>query len=224
MKRTWVRTVERVSIVDSIAGRLRARILSNDLQEGQQLRQEAIADLYAVSRMPVREALRQLEAEGLVIFHRRRGAVVSKLEPAEVEELFDLRALIEADLIARAAPLAGEADYSACHAALVASEEAYRNRDVASWGELNWEFHQALYRPAGRERSMVLVRTLNLNTDRYVRLQLSLTDSSIEDAKAEHRALFDSYRARDVEASVSMLRRHLAHVRDALVEALAVRN
>jgi DNA-binding GntR family transcriptional regulator len=220
MTKAAIEPIERVSIVDSIADRLRDRILSNDLPEGYQLRQEAVAEEYSVSRMPVREALRQLEAQGLVVFHPHRGAVVSRLKPAEIEELYDLRALIETDLVRRAAPLATPADHRASEAALQASEAIYEQRDVGRWGELNWRFHEALYRPANRERSLAIARTLNFNTDRYIRLQLSLTGRSIERTKQEHRDLFEAYRTGDGEEAARHLHDHLVHARDALMSRL----
>ena len=217
MNRLAVEPIERVSIVNSIADRLRVRILSSDLPEGYQLRQETVAEEYAVSRMPVREALRQLEAQGLVVFHSHRGAVVSRLEPDEIEELYDLRALIETDLIRRAAPLAGPEDHRACEAALEASEAIYEQRDVGRWGELNWLFHETMYKPAGRARSLSLAQTLNFNTDRYIRLQLSLSDVAIGRTKGEHRAMFEAYCAGDGKRAAALLLAHLVHARDALM-------
>lgn len=220
---TAIEPIERVSIVDTIASRLRERILSSDLPEGYQLRQEAVAEEYAVSRMPVREALRQLEAQGLVVFHPHKGAVVSRLEPAEIEELYDLRALIETDLIFRAAPLATTADHRAGELALRATEEVYEQGDVGRWGKLNWLYHETLYRPAGRTRSLTIAQTLNFNTDRYIRLQLSLSDVAIERTNEEHRAMFEAYCAGDGEAAAAELSRHLIHARDALMSQLRPR-
>lgn len=214
-----IEPIERKSVVESIADRLRTRILDNELAEGDTLRQEAIAETYAVSRMPVREALRQLEAEGLVVFHRHKGAVVSRLNVGEVEELFDLRILIEKDLIRRAAPNASKADIADCRVHLEESEVAYRSGDVRRWGELNWKFHEALYRPAQRDRSLGLSQMLNLNTDRYVRIQLSLEHAALERAIEDHQGLFDAYIAGDGALAAKRLEQHLANARDALVQA-----
>lgn len=219
MKSATIEPIERKSIVESIAERLRVRILDNELAEGDTLRQEAIAELYAVSRMPVREALRQLEAEGLVVFHRHRGAVVSRLNVSEVEELFDLRILIEKDLIRRAVPLATHADFDNCLVHLEASEEAYRSADARRWGELNWTYHEALYHPAARARSLGLAHTLNLNTDRYVRIQLSLEHEARARAMREHRELYELYRARNADGAARLLDDHLTHACEALVRA-----
>lgn len=217
-----VEPIERRSIVEAITESLRARILANELREGQILRQEALAEGYKVSRMPVRDALRQLEAEGLVVFHRNRGALVSRLDANDVDELFNLRRLIEMDLLRKAAPRATKADIDVAGRHLRASEVAFGTEDVGSWGELNWKFHEALYRPAQLDRSLGIAQMLNLNTDRYVRIQLSLGHSSLERAEREHRDLLDVYAMGDGDAAAQLLDVHLSNVRDALLHAFKV--
>src|SRR4051794_15630849 len=101
---TPIAPIQRQTIASMTVEALRERILRGDYPEGEPLRQDALADELGVSRIPVREALRQLEAEGLVTFNPHRGAVVSTLSLDEIEELFQLRADIECDLLRRAIP------------------------------------------------------------------------------------------------------------------------
>lgn len=216
-----IEPINRISVVEAIAERLRARILRGEWTEGETLRQEAIAETYGVSRMPVREALRQLESEGLIVFHPHRGAVVAGLEIAEIEELFDLRRLVESELIRLAVPRAGSADLAAARTELTEMEAAYEAHDTHRWGELNWAFHKALYAPSGRHRTIAFVQTINSNVDRYVRLQLSLTSQSIANASREHHELLDRYAAGDAEGCAALLARHIDHARDDLLTALA---
>ena len=210
----------RGSIVEALAQRIRQRILRNDIPPGAQLRQEALAERYGVSRIPVREALRQLEAEGLVAFNPNRSVTVSALSVAEAEELFDLRLLIETDLIGRGAEIASAADHDAARQALALSQAAYSSGDASQWGEHNQAFHACLYAPAGRPQSLVLVQALNAKTDRYVRLQLSLQADAPARAQSEHQRLLDLYIERDIPGVRSMLRDHIGHVRTMLLEAL----
>src|SRR6478672_13809392 len=100
--------IQRQTIASMTIEALRERILRGDYPDGEPLRQDALADELGVSRIPVREALRQLEAEGLVTFNPHRGAVVSSMSLDEIMELFELRADIECDLLARAVPLMTE--------------------------------------------------------------------------------------------------------------------
>ena len=89
------KSLQHRTISSAVAEELRRRIVDGEFQSGFQLRQDALAAEFGVSRIPVREALMQLEAEGLVKIHPHRGAIVSELSTEEIEELFELRALLE---------------------------------------------------------------------------------------------------------------------------------
>src|SRR5215471_11992317 len=86
---------ERRALVDRLAAALRARVLSGDLPSGTRLRQEALAVEFGVSRTPVREALRQLQASGLVDLEPNRGARVRRLSPREIRDAYEVRAELE---------------------------------------------------------------------------------------------------------------------------------
>src|SRR5512140_2892556 len=96
--------IQRQSLADAVAERLREQITNGELHEGEQLRQDAIAKEFQVSRIPVREALLHLEAEGLITTVANRGAVVSALSPEEIEELFDIRSVLECHALRLAIP------------------------------------------------------------------------------------------------------------------------
>lgn len=211
--------IEKVSVVDRLAQKLRQRILRNEIKPGEQLRQEALAEVYQVSRMPIREALRQLEAEGLVVFNPHRGVIVSAMSLEEAEELFDLRLLIEPDLVARGAAKASADDLGRAKTALAEMNDAYKTDETAHLGELNWAYHEALYAPAGRSRSLALVQSLNARIDRYVCLQLTLEDTARERAADEHQTLLDLYSAGDADGVKAALENHISRARDAVLQA-----
>ncbi|GGF14098.1 GntR family transcriptional regulator [Aliidongia dinghuensis] len=201
-------TLKRQTVTEAAAEAIRERILAGDYAEGESLRQDALAAELGVSRIPIREAFRQLEAEGLVTLHAHRGAVVSALSLDEIAELFDLRALLEPDLLARAIPNMTEGDLAAAERILQSYENALNDADVHAWGEMNSEFHLTLYRPAGRSRSLGMVQSLLGNTDRYTRLQLVLT-SGVERARAEHAQLLKLCRQRNAQEAGDLVRRHV---------------
>jgi len=173
------------TISASVAEELRRRIVDGEFEAGFQLRQEALAVEFGVSRIPVREALVQLEAEGLVKIHPHRGAIVSALSPAEVEELFALRALLEPRLLKASAPHLTESDYGRLRGILREYSSELHAMHVSRWGELNREFHLVLYQHAGQPRSLSIVANLLQECDRHTRLQLALTDGRAR-AEAEH--------------------------------------
>src|SRR5436309_8197608 len=133
--------IPRQTVASMTVEALRERILRGDYPEGEPLRQDALADELGVSRIPVREALRQLEAEGLVTFNPHRGAVVSSLSIDEIAELFELRAEIECDLIRRAIPNMTKEQLDRATDVLDEFEAALQAGEAARWGPLNWHFH-----------------------------------------------------------------------------------
>ena len=198
---------------------LRDRILVGELPEGTPLRQAALAAELGVSRIPIREALRQLEAEGLVTFRPHVGASVSSLSLPEIEELFLLRALIETDVLGRAGGLLAPEDLERAEEVLEAFEEAFDRRDVAAWGTLNWEFHSALYGVALQPITLNVLEMLHRHCERYTRAQLALTQWE-DRAMAEHRQLLDLVREEDVEEAQELLRRHILSAGEALASFL----
>lgn len=201
--------------------RLRAKILRGDYAEGAPLRQDALAAELGVSRIPVREALRQLETEGLVTFSPHVGAVVSSLSLNEIMELFELRAQIESELLRRAVTRLDNVQLARAAEVLDAYEAAFRERDVARWGELNWKFHATLLEAAGRPLTMGLLQNLHNQSDRYTRLQLALTHGEVR-ADEEHRAILEAVRARETGRACALLRGHILGAGRSLLEFLRV--
>lgn len=211
------RAVARQSFPEVIAADIRKRILNGELAEGELIRQEVLAEEYDVSRMPIREALRGLDAEGLVNFTANRGATVSRHSIQDIGEMFDLRVLLEVDLLRRSIPLMTEEHFARCEEILVSLEDAYQSRDVENWGVLNTEFHASLYVAADRRLSSELVNRVNLLADRYVRMQLVLSNHR-KTAKDEHRELIQLSRRGDIEAACVLLVKHINRTKYQLLE------
>ena len=168
--------IPRQSLTSAVADKLRDQIIRGDIPEGAQLRQDAIATQFQVSRIPVREALRQLDAEGLIAIVPNRGAIVPALSPNDIEELFSIRALLEPEVLKLSIPHLTQEDFR--EAAAVLQEyvnELRRDDHVSAWGRLNWQFHSILYSRANQPRFMAIIRNVNNNGERYTRLQLYLT-------------------------------------------------
>jgi DNA-binding GntR family transcriptional regulator len=213
--------IQRKSVVDVAVEALRSKILHGEYREGQPLRQEALASDLGVSRIPIREALRQLEAEGLVSFSPNYGAVVSTLQLTDIEELFDLRAILEADLIRRAVPQLTDDDLARADAILDAYDAAFESGDIAAWGALNWDFHSTLLSAANRPVTMGVLQTLHNQSERYMRMQLTLTHGEMR-ASHEHHAILQSCIARDARKASTLVRGHVRNAGRSLVRFLHV--
>ncbi|MCL1079334.1 GntR family transcriptional regulator [Parashewanella spongiae] len=200
---------------------LREKILSGDIAAGEPLRQSALAEQLNVSRIPVREALLQLEAEGLVKFEAHKGATATMLSVEQVTELFELRAMIETDLLAKAIPNISDEDFAKAEQVLELLESAFKHENaVASWSELNTQFHTFLYQPANRPHTLEVVQGLNTNCDRYIRLQL-LLGGGIPRAEQEHRDLLEFCKSRQIDKATALLKQHILHSADTIKSLVA---
>lgn len=212
--------IPRQSLTSAVADRLRDQIIRGEIPEGAQLRQDAIATQYRVSRIPVREALRQLDAEGLITIVPNRGAVVPALSPDDIEELFTIRALLEPELLKLSIPHLSKEDFSEAEKILHKYVDELRREDhMGAWGRLNWQFHSILYSRANRPYFMSILRNVNNNGERYTRLQLYLTHG-IKRANEEHQKILELCRQRDSAAACKLLRQHIEHAGHSLKQVL----
>lgn len=205
------------TLTQTVAGRIRDAILSGRFRGGEALRQEDLAAQLGVSRIPVREALRQLEAEGFVVIFPHRGASVATLSAAEATEIYDMRIGLEMRLLGLAVPrLTADAITAAAAALAQIDNEA----DPARWGALNWTFHAALYAPADRPRMLATVKGLHDNVDRYLRIYLAPAERQALSQK-QHRALLAACRRGAVTDALAVLEAHLVDASAALAAVLA---
>jgi DNA-binding GntR family transcriptional regulator len=212
--------IPRQSLTSAVADKLRDQIIRGEIPEGAQLRQDAIATQYQVSRIPVREALRQLEAEGLIAIVPNRGAVVPALSPQDIEELFSIRALLEPEVLKLSVPRLTEDDFAEAASVLRTYIDELRREDhVSAWGRLNWQFHSILYSRADQPRFMAIIRNVNNSGERYTRLQLYLTHG-IKRANEEHHQILEFCRQRNVPEACTLLRQHIQYAGQSLKEAL----
>ena len=206
----------------AIVEQLRRDILDGRYAAGEQLRQDALAAPFQVSRIPVREALFQLEAEGLVLIEPHKGAIVSSFSLDEINDVFDLRVLLEPRLLAQSAPRLTAADIAEVSALDAQFTSAINAQDVAQWGQLNARYHLALYRHAGQPRTLAIVTALLQTSDRFTRLQMNRA-SALNRAENEHRKLLRLCQEGKVAQACEHLVAHIEKVRQDLL-ALLKRN
>jgi DNA-binding GntR family transcriptional regulator len=204
------------TVADHVAGILREAIAAGALAAGTALRQDELAARFGFSRMPIRDALRLLEAEGLVTIHPTRGAFVARMDAIEIGEIYAVRELLETEALRLALPrLSAEALAKA--AAVLDQIDA--EPDVGRWGQLNRDFHLALYGACGNARLLALIEAQHNAADRYVRILLSNLDYRTR-SQSEHRKLLAACRKRDAERAIDWLARHLREGSKTLVAAV----
>lgn len=197
-----------------VAEVIREKILGGDIKAGEPLRQAALAKELDVSRIPVREALLQLEAEGLVNFEAHKGATVSEISSAQVCEIFELRAILEAELFRHSINRLTEQDFEEAELCLNKLEQAVEKGDTMSAsGELNTLFHNKLYCKANRPQTAEIVATLNQSCSRYVRMHILLA-GGIKTAPNEHREMLELAKAGETKKACTALKRHIIKAKD----------
>jgi DNA-binding GntR family transcriptional regulator len=199
---------------------LRSAILAGVLGDGEPLRQDDLAAALGVSRMPVREALRRLEAEGLVDFQPHKGAVVAELSPEEVEEIYEMRLMAECHALRQSIPYLTEDALD--RAAIILDEIDAEQDDLARWGELNQHFHTTLYSGVVRRRLNALISSLNGAIDRYLRVLITQFNYQNR-SQDEHRLLLAACRRHDVDTAMKILSLHITEGRNTMVEFLRKR-
>ncbi len=197
---------------------LRKAIIQGQLEEGEPLRQDEIARLFNTSRIPVREAISRLEEQGLVKTQRYKGAVVAGLSPKETEEIFDLRALVEPEIIKNAVPLMSKEILASARekcAAFSASD------NPMEWGDLNRDFHETLYSASDLKFFREIAHNAIDRVERQIRAQLVMSNG-MERAGREHFGIMDACEAGDADLAADLTGEHilgakkslLAHIQD----------
>ena len=199
----------------ALAQRLREAIDAGQWQPGDLLRQEQLAAEYGVSRIPVREALAQLQSEGLLEIAHYRGARVSRPQAREIDEVFDLRLLVECDLLARALKQHDQRSLRELARLQDALEDA---DDRLGWISGDIAFHEALYGPAERPRSLALFRQLRAPIDRFAAQALG-PRSRKQGWANEHRQLIAAAAAGDAATAQAVLEQHLQATRTVVLAA-----
>jgi DNA-binding GntR family transcriptional regulator len=207
----------RLSTSDFIAETLREAIVSGQLPADTELRQDDIAARFEVSKIPVREALKRLEAEGLVSFIRNKGAIVASMSSEEIWEYVEIRAMLEARAAELSAPKISDANLAIARAAIKAFGD---EKSAARWGELNWQLHSSLYADAGRPVLLGEIRALYNKVERYVRALLAVT-TEMPKTQREHGAILEAFAARDAVAASALTRAHVLDGGAALLKYLS---
>ncbi|MEU5220313.1 GntR family transcriptional regulator [Streptomyces sp. NPDC020807] len=198
---------------------LRRAITSGELRPGDQIRQETLAARLDVSRVPLREALKSLEAEGLVVHRIHRGYFVAELSLADLEEIYRIRELLETEAVRTAVRRMPDGTVDALEAIQREVERAAADGDVTAMAAANRRFHFTLVEASGMPRLIRLIATLWDSTDAYRSLYYTEL-AHREQAVHEHRAVLSALLHGDEDAVVRWLDEHRAHAVAALREVL----
>lgn len=205
---------------ERIAARLRTRILNGDLPPGERIRQEAIAEEFGVSRLPIREALRILESGGLIRLVASTGAWVASMSPAELDESYRIREQLEPLLLGLAVPFHSADSLSAIEKVAEAVERA---ETVEQFVDLDRKFHLMTFEGPPVETLRSMVTRLWNTTQHYRRAFVELQwNKGLEETITEHQLLLSAIAQSDRETAEDLMKMHIRKTRLALADAPSI--
>lgn len=210
---------DRATLQYKVTTKLREVILKGEFKMGERLVQEQWAEKLGVSRMPIREALKQLEMEGLVRIEPRRGAIVTPISIDDIEEIYQLRANLEGLAVEKSLPNL-EADEIAELENLYEQMVALKadEKDVAEFMLLNAQFHQLLREGCPWRRIDSMIETLWKGVPPYTP---SLLPNHLEESHREHYLMVEYVKQRNTAALKDMMEKHILRTRDNLIQLVA---
>ena len=196
---------------------IRTAIVRCYLPRDMPLRQDEISTALSVSHIPVREAFRQLEAQGLVRIYPNRGAVVTKLSCKELSDVMDTRILLEVGALRLALPHITEEDLARARELL---ELFSKEKDPIKGAELNLKLHFSLYDPCDNQTLLSLIDQMHANVDRYITPFFGKEEVSAELYTVdEHSQIISACESKDTELATAILRTHLQRTKNLLLKS-----
>lgn len=196
---------------------IRTAIVRGELPGDMPLRQDEISIALSVSHIPVREAFRQLEAQGLVRIYPNRGAVVTKLSCKELSDVMDTRILLEVGALRLALPHITEEDLARARELL---ELFSKEKDPIKGAELNLKLHFSLYDPCDNQTLLSLIDQMHANVDRYITPFFGKEEVSAELYTVdEHSQIISACESKDTELATAILRTHLQRTKNLLLKS-----
>ena len=199
---------------------IRCRIISGEYSGGMRINSNEVAASLGCSRIPIREALRQLEAEGFVTMLPNRGASVAVLTPEAVKDLFDIRACLELLALENAI---GRFDDSAIAELIILKERMDRvSGDPMLWVVHHDRFHQFISRMAGRDRLQMEIERIHRAVRPYTLLHVN-SGFDVETPENNHKMIVDVIRQGDKDEAIRVMRKHLEGIVSSFIDFLRSR-
>lgn len=212
--------VRPITAQEAILIEIRRLIVTRELPPGHKIIQEQLAQQLGVSRVPVREALKLLEGEGLIRTEPHRGSFVAKLAPEELVQILQLRRLLEADALTASVPALDERHFQTLEECIAEMDAAAARGDVHALSQANRRFHLTIIEPSGWNRYLSILNQLWDNYEPYSTF-VSSDRSAHTRRKSQHEGILEALRQRDVALVTTLLDVHRMNLSMGTIERLA---
>ena len=204
---------------DMVFDVLMSAIMQGQLSPGERLLEVQLADEMGVSRTPVREAIRRLELEGLVVMVPRKGAYVAGLSINDVEEVYEIRTVLETLAVRLAAQRMQPADYAQLDELAEKMCATWQEGNVDNWVSLDASFHELLYKFSRNERLVSMMSNIMEQLSRYRIISLANVEVR-HNSLSEHQDLIEALKRHDSEAAAAAVEKHIENTKQSLVNML----
>ncbi|MBW4437821.1 MAG: GntR family transcriptional regulator [Pleurocapsa minor GSE-CHR-MK-17-07R] len=198
----------RLTLAAQVQNRIREAILKQSLKPGTHIDQDKLREELQVSMSPIREALKGLEAEGLVVIQPRRGAFVMEVSVSDMDDLYFTRQLIEGEAIASAVPHLTDADFTRLEQMISEMRRATDRGDISTFIHLNKDFHLHIYNALDNQHLIQVIRTLWERSELY-RYRLMFTTHNSDRIHREHAGILEACRQRDAALAKTRAQQHI---------------
>lgn len=206
---TKVDGIDRDSLANKIAERLRQSFVSGALAPGTKLVETEIAEQLGVSRNPLREALRILQAEGLVESRHNRGAYVAQLTEADLEEIYGLRLVLEVYAVRRAAERSTPEQADRLQSLVDEMNSATQSGDYGAAANIDLQLHAAIWEMSGHQRLLQILAGMRLQIRMFLTVNTQLYENLVVIAVSDHQKIVDAIRNHDGTAAAQLMETHI---------------
>lgn len=214
-------SLDYTTLCGAVANKIREEILSGALKPGQRLDQIALAERFGISRMPIRDAFRILEGEGLVRLKHGRGACVAMVDLVEFLEIYQVREVLEEQATRLSIPRISDEALDYLEELVHKMEEDARQGDLGRWTVQDRDFHLAAYQACQNATLLKLITSFWNTSQQYRRVFLSMPDETERTLEA-HKRLMAAFRARDGELAGRLIREHIRNTVHCILRLSAV--
>jgi len=206
-------------VSEKIADVLRENIISGNIQPGEKIGENQVAEALNISRPPVREAFRILSTEGLITLVPRKGAFVTKFSIEEVKEIYEIKSMMEGLAARLAIPIITEKKISDINSISDLMEKKIKDNNFREIQNLNIKFHRKIIEMSENKRLVNLYQSIILPVRRYQRLGLS-APLSWKTSLLEHKSIVEAIRSKNIELAERLIREHTMSATSRVIERI----
>ena len=219
MQKLKIRIDDHRTLRERILSTIRAAIVNGEIRPGTRIMEPELAERFGISRTPIREAIRQLESEGLISVIPRKGAIVASISPQDISNFYELKMILEGHAARLAAKNLTENDLAKMETVNRQIEAASAKKNLSRVLDLQNEFHEIFLRACGNDKLLAIVQNLVMQFQR-IRLMPAML-GRIKGSIRQHTEIIEAFRRKDAARAEELVRKNSLYGKNLLLRELA---